>query len=142
MRVKIKKLHQDAIIPQYQTHGSAGFDLHAIEKCVLKAGSIALIKTGLAMEIESGFELQIRPRSGLALKNQITVLNSPGTIDSDYRGEIMVVLYNHSQQDFVVNEGDRVAQGVIARYEKADFELCTQLSDTHRGSGGFGSSGV
>lgn len=142
MKVKIKKLHQDAIVPQYQTQGSAGFDLHAIEKYVLKAGSITLIKTGLAMEIDSGFELQIRPRSGLALKNQITVLNSPGTIDSDYRGEIMVILYNHSQQDFVVNKGDRIAQGVIAKYERADFEVCMQLSDTQRGSGGFGSSGV
>ncbi|RDU74194.1 dUTP diphosphatase [Helicobacter anseris] len=142
MKVKIKKLHKDAIVPQYQTQGSAGFDLHAIEKCVLKAGSIALIKTGLAMEIDSGFELQIRPRSGLALKNQITVLNSPGTIDSDYRGEIMVILCNYSNQDFDIKEGDRIAQGVIAKYERADFEVCAQLSDTQRGSGGFGSSGV
>ena len=142
MRVKIKQLHPDAKIPQYQTLGAAGFDLHALEDYVLKAGERVLVKTGLAFELQIGFELQIRPRSGLALKNGISVLNAPGTIDSDYRGEVGVLLINHSKEDFAIKKGDRIAQGVVARYERVEFEVCEELGESARGAGGFGSSGV
>lgn len=142
MRVKIKQLHPDALIPQYQTLGAAGFDLHALEDYALKAGGRVLVKTGLAFELQIGFELQIRPRSGLALKNGISVLNAPGTIDSDYRGEVGVLLINHSKEDFAIKKGDRIAQGVVARYERVEFEVCEKLGESARGAGGFGSSGV
>lgn len=142
MKIKIKKNHPDAIIPEYQTLGAAGFDIHSIDTCVIKAKDILLVKTGLAFELEEGFELQIRPRSGLALKHKITVLNSPGTIDSDYRGEVMVILYNHSDEDFVIHKSDRIAQGVITKYERVVFEVCEELSNTQRGESGFGSSGI
>lgn len=142
MKIQIKKLHQDAYIPKYQTSGAAGFDIHSIENITITSGESKLIKTGLGMAIEDGYELQIRPRSGLALKNGITVLNTPGTIDSDYRGEIMVLLINHSKQDFVIAKGDRIAQGVISKVYQADFIEVSELDDTQRGSGGFGSSGI
>lgn len=142
MTIKINKLHQEAIIPQYQTQGAAGFDLHAIDSYVIKPRESALIKTGLAIELEEGFELQVRSRSGLALKHNIAVLNAPGTIDSDYRGEVMVILFNHSNSDFIIKKGDRIAQGVVAKYERVDFEVCTELTQTQRGSSGFGSSGI
>lgn len=142
MRVKIKQLHPDAKIPQYQTLGAAGFDLHALEDYKLSAGERVLVKTGLAFELQIGFELQIRPRSGLALKNGISVLNAPGTIDSDYRGEVGVLLINHSKEDFAIKKGDRIAQGVVARYERVEFEVCEELGESARGTGGFGSSGV
>lgn len=141
MKIKIKKLHQDAKIPMYQSDGAAGFDFCSVEKCVIKAGEWLLVKTGLAFEIAQGYELQIRPRSGLALKNGISVLNSPGTIDSDYRGEIGIVLINHSKIDFCIEVGDRIAQGVVASVRQVIFEEVEVLSDTQRGSGGFGSSG-
>lgn len=142
MKIEIKKLHQDAHIPKYQTSGAAGFDIHSIENITIASGESKLIKTGLGMAIEDGYELQIRPRSGLALKNGITVLNTPGTIDSDYRGEIMVLLINHSKQDFIIVKGDRIAQGVISKVYQADFIEVSELDDTQRGSGGFGSSGI
>ncbi len=142
MDIKIKVLHPDAIIPAYQTSGAAGFDLCAIENIIIPAHKSALIKTGLSMELESGYELQIRPRSGLALKHQITVLNSPGTIDWDYRGEIMIILINHSDKDFEVKKGDRIAQGIVAKVEIANFQLVEALNDSKRGEKGFGSSGV
>lgn len=142
MKIKVKKLHPLAIIPQYQTQGSAGFDFCSIQDITIKPQESALIKTGLAFEIENGYELQIRPRSGLALKNKITVLNSPGTIDSDYRGEIGIILINHSKEDFNIQCGDRIAQGIIAQVSFATFEEVTELSSTQRGEGGFGSSGI
>lgn len=142
MKIQIKKLHQDAYIPKYQTSGAAGFDIHSIENVTIPSGESKLIKTGLGMAIENGYELQIRPRSGLALKNGITVLNTPGTIDSDYRGEIMVLLINHSKQDFIITKGDRIAQGVVSKVYQADFVEVSELDDTQRGSGGFGSSGI
>lgn len=142
MKIKIKKIHPQAIVPKYHSNGAAGFDLHACETCVIQAGKIGLIKTGLTMAIEGGFELQIRPRSGLAFKNSISVLNAPGTIDSDYRGEIGVLLINHSQVDFVVYVGDRIAQGIIAQVFQAHFEECNELDSTQRGINGFGSSGI
>lgn len=142
MKVKIKQLHQDSIVPRYQTSCAAGFDFHSIEDVVIKAGERGVVKTGLAVQLQEGYELQVRPRSGLALKNGITVLNTPGTIDSDYRGEIMVILINHSKEDFKISKGDRIAQGVIAQYARAEFEICENLDATQRGEKGFGSSGI
>jgi dUTP pyrophosphatase len=142
MILKIKKLNQNAIIPKYQTSESAGFDLHSMIDITLKPMQRALIPTGLAFEIENGYEVQIRPRSGLAYKHGITVLNSPGTIDSDYRGEIKVLLINLSNEDFKINTGDRIAQAVVAPVTKAEIIQTDSLSQTTRGEGGFGSTGV
>jgi len=141
MILKIKKLNEEAVIPAYQSELAAGFDLHSIEDYILKPGERKLIKTGLAFEIESGYEMQIRPRSGLAFKHGITVLNSPGTIDADYRGEIMVLLINLGDEDFEIKKGDRIAQAVIAPVVQATFIEADKLSETKRGSGGFGSTG-
>lgn len=131
-------------LPTYATPQSAGMDLRANieEPIVLKPFERRLIQTGLYIALPVGFEAQIRPRSGLALKHGITVLNSPGTIDADYRGELMVLLINLSQEEFVINPGERVAQMVIARHEQVDFELVEQLDDTERGAGGYGHTGV
>jgi dUTP pyrophosphatase len=141
--LQIKKLHPQVQLPQYQTAGSAGLDLQAniSEPMVLKAGEIILVPTGLAIALQEGYEAQVRPRSGLALKNGITVLNSPGTIDSDYRGEISVILINHSKQDFTITCGLRIAQLVIAQYAVAKIIEVEELSATNRGEGGFGSTG-
>ena len=141
MKLKIKKLTQEAVIPAYQTELAAGFDLHSIEDYVLKRGERKLIKTGLAFEIEPGYEVQIRPRSGLAFKHGITVLNTPGTIDADYRGEIMVLLINLGEEDFEIKKGERIAQAVIAPVIQAEFVEVEELSETKRGRGGFGSTG-
>ena len=140
--IQVKKLHPDAIIPEYQSEGAAGFDLHSIEDIVIAKNSFALVQSGLAFALEAGYELQIRPRSGLAVKYGITVLNSPGTIDSDYRGEIGIILANHSVNDFVVKKHDRIAQGVLQLVHQATFELTQTLSQTQRGEGGLGSTGV
>lgn len=133
-----------AFLPQYKTEGAAGADLCAYleEPLVIKAGESVIVPTGLFFEIPSGYEVQIRPRSGLAAKNQITVLNTPGTIDSDYRGEIKVILINLGKQDFVINNSDRIAQMVIAPVVQADFSIINELSSTKRGENGFGSTGV
>jgi dUTP pyrophosphatase len=141
MNVQIKKLVDNAIIPAYQTPHSAGFDLHSIEDYTIQSGERALIKTGLSLALPEGFELQIRPRSGIAYKHGITVLNTPGTVDSDYRGEVMVLLINHSNDEFVIQEGERIAQGVINEIIQASFDVVDQLSETSRGAGGFGSTG-
>ena len=127
-------------LPKYETINSAGMDLRANieEPIVLKPIERRLIPTGLYMALPQGFEAQIRPRSGLALKKGITVLNSPGTIDSDYRGELMVLLINLSTEDFIVNNGERIAQMVIARHEVAEFQVVEELDDTERGAGGWG----
>ena len=142
MRIEIinKSKHQ---LPAYETLQSAGVDLRAnIDSPItLKPLERALIKTGLFIALQDGYEAQIRPRSGLAYKNGITVLNSPGTIDADYRGEIGVILVNLSNTDFVINDGERVAQMVIAKYEQANFEQVDVLNETKRGAGGFGSTG-
>jgi dUTP pyrophosphatase len=142
MVLKIKRLKKDAIIPAYQSEEAAGFDLHSVEDAVIKRGERKLIKTGLAFEIEKGYEVQIRPRSGLAFKYGISVLNSPGTIDSDYRGEIKVLLINLGEEDFEIKKGDRIAQAVIAPVIQAKIIEVDELSDTKRGAGGFGSTGV
>lgn len=143
--IKVKKLPHstDLSLPSYQTAGSAGFDLMSAENdsVVIKSSEISLIKTGIALELQEGFEAQIRPRSGLALKHGITVLNSPGTIDSDYRGEICVILINHSKNDFIVTRGMRIAQMVIAKYQKAELLEIEELNESARGVSGFGSTG-
>ena len=131
-------------LPKYQTELSAGMDLYANidEPITLKPLERTLVKTGLFISLPKGYEAQIRPRSGLAFKNGITVLNTPGTIDADYRGEIGVILVNLSSQDFTINDGDRIAQMVIAKHETATWEEVENLDETNRGEGGFGSSGV
>jgi len=136
-----KSKHQT---PAYETPASAGMDLRANMDAaiVLKPLERAIIKTGLFIALPVGFEAQVRPRSGLAAKNGITVLNSPGTIDADYRGEIGVILANISNDEFTINDGDRIAQLVIAKHERAEWELVASLDETERGAGGFGSTGV
>jgi dUTP pyrophosphatase len=131
-------------LPKYQTELSAGMDLYANidEPITLKPLERTLVKTGLFISLPKGYEAQVRPRSGLAFKNGITVLNTPGTIDADYRGEIGVILVNLSADDFTINDGDRIAQLVIAKYETAIWEEVENLDETERGEGGFGSSGV
>lgn len=131
-------------LPKYETELSAGMDLRAFlpdGPITLKPLERTLVKTGLFMELPAGYEAQVRPRSGLALKKGITVLNSPGTIDADYRGEICVILINLSQDDFVISDGERIAQMVIARHEQANIIEVTELTDTERGTGGFGHTG-
>lgn len=137
----VKRLTTTAIIPQYQTAGAAGMDLHADEDVLILAGRSKLVTCGIAIEIPAGYEGQVRPRSGLAYKYGITVLNSPGTIDSDYRGPVGVILHNTSAQDFHVARGDRIAQLVIAMVDRATPVEVSELSDTDRGAGGFGSTG-
>lgn len=131
-------------LPEYATAQSAGLDLRANieEAIVLNPMERKLVGTGLFMALPPGYEAQVRPRSGLALKHGITVLNSPGTIDADYRGELKVLLVNLSNEPFVVNEGERIAQLVIAKHEKAEFKLAEELDDTERGAGGYGHTGV
>ena len=138
----INKGHQP--LPRYATLQSAGMDLRANldEPIVLRPLERCLVPTGLYIALPEGYEAQVRPRSGLALKRGITVLNAPGTVDADYRGEVGVLLINLSQEDFVVNDGERVAQMVIARHEQADFEVVTELGETERGAGGYGHTGV
>ena len=143
--IKIKCIKEDgATIPLYKTAGAAGADLCAkiSQPLTIKAGKFAMVPTGLYFEIPEGYEVQVRPRSGLAAKNGVTVLNTPGTIDSDYRGEIKVILVNLSDTDFVINNGDRIAQMVVAPVTQAEFIVSDKLSETERGTGGFGSTGV
>ncbi len=143
--LKIKKLEnlRELPLPKYETLGSAGMDLMAAieEPVLIKSGEIKLIKTGISLALEKGFEAQVRPRSGLALKNGITVLNSPGTIDSDYRGEVCVILINHSKTDFTVTRGMRIAQMVISQHAQAIIEEVEDHDETARGANGFGSTG-
>lgn len=139
--VKVKAL-DNLLIPEYATVGAAGADLKSAEDGVIKPGEIKLVKTGLFLEIPDGYEGQVRARSGLALKFGVTVLNSPGTIDSDYRGEMGVILINHGNKDFVYKKGDRIAQLIFSKVTKAKFENVEQINTTTRGSGGFGHTGV
>lgn len=143
MQVNIKKLHEDAIIPKQAHEGDVGFDLATIDEGVLQPNERMLLRTGLAMKPPKGYELQIRPRSGLAYKHGITVLNSPATIEPTYRGDVGIILFNTGKEPFTIKKGDRIAQGVFKRYEeKVDFEVVEALDETQRGTGGFGSSGV
>jgi dUTP pyrophosphatase len=156
MKILIKKLHEDAVVPRYQTNGSSGFDLHALEDTEIAAGETKLIKTGLAFDVRPGYELQIRPRSGLSLKTPLRVANAPGTVDADFRGEVCVIMTNTGFEKYPsekpvmgvnitsfskIKKGDRIAQGVVCPVMQADIEVVDYLSDTTRGSGGFGSTG-
>lgn len=143
MKLKIVN-SSDNPLPEYETTGSAGVDLRAQlqEPVMLKPLQRALIPTGLYIELPDGYEAQVRPRSGLALKKGVTVLNSPGTIDSDYRGEIKVIMINLSNETTVINTGERIAQLIVAKYEKVQFKEVDELNETERGEGGFGHTGV
>ena len=139
--ILFKKLDPSAVIPQYHSAQAAGFDLHSLCDYTIGRGERVLVKTGLAVSFAEGYELQVRPRSSLALKHGVTVLNSPGTVDSDYRGELMIILINLGDQPFVIKRGERVAQAVFAKVERAVLTEADQLDETARASGGFGSSG-
>ncbi|MCS7230100.1 MAG: dUTP diphosphatase [Candidatus Kryptonium sp.] len=146
VKIKITRLRQnhDLPLPKYATEGSAGMDLYADvdSEVVLKPGEIALIPTGIAIELPFGYEAQIRPRSGLAINHGITLLNTPGTIDSDYRGEIKIILVNLGKKEFTIKRGDRIAQMVISKYAKVEWEEVRELNSTKRGAGGFGHTGI
>ena len=159
MKLEIKKLHEDAVIPAYQSAGAAGFDVHACfdddaellehpydgskqyKGIRIGKGHRALIKTGLSVAVPEGYELQVRPRSGLAIKDGISIVNSPGTVDSDYRNEVGVILINHGELTFTVFQGDRIAQCVINKVEQVEFLEVDELNETDR-KGGFGSTGI
>ena len=142
--ILIKRLSNDVLLPKYETDGSSGLDLAANikENIEIKPGKSEIIPTGLAVAIPKQFEIQIRPRSGLAAKNQISVLNTPGTIDADYRGELKVILINLSNKSFIVEKGLRIAQMVLCPVMRATLKEVEALDDTERGSGGFGSTGA
>jgi dUTP pyrophosphatase len=142
LKVKIQRLDNSLPLPSYKTPFSAGMDLYSRIDVVLKRGEITLVPTGIAISLPEGYEAQIRPRSGLALKHGLTLLNTPGTIDADYRGEIALIMINVGKEDFVVEKGMRLAQMVITRYEKVEFEEVDALPDSQRGTGGFGSTGI
>ena len=143
VRVLIKKLNSSVQLPSYKTNGASGMDLMAsIEKPIkLEPGKSCLVPTGLSIAFPEKYEIQIRPRSGLAAKNNISVLNTPGTIDSDYRGEIKIILFNHSNENFIINNNDRVAQMVLIPIMKMELEETNELPKSIRGEGGFGSTG-
>ena len=143
VKVLVKKLNPKVQLPKYKTKGSSGMDLMAFVENPIKIlpKTSALIPTGISVAIPDDLEIQIRPRSGLAAKSNISVLNTPGTIDSDYRGEIKIILFNHGNQEFIVKKNDRVAQMILVPVLKVDFEEVDNLPDTLRGSGGFGSTG-
>jgi dUTP pyrophosphatase len=147
IKIKFKRLSEnfnDIPLPSYSTEGSSGMDLRAAveEKVIIKPFETVLLPTNLAVEIPEGYEGQVRPRSGLAAKNFVTILNTPGTIDSDYRGEIKVILTNFGKEDFVVNRGDRIAQLVIVKVERAEIIEAAELNSTRRNEGGFGHTGI
>lgn len=145
IKINIKVVAKEgAKLPLYKTSGAAGADICALleKPLVIESGKSAMVPTGLFFEIPEGYEVQIRPRSGLAAKNGVTVLNTPGTIDSDYRGEINVILINLGDKPFTVNSGDRIAQMLVAPVIQADFSIVSSLEETERGAGGFGSTGV
>ena len=143
-KILIKRLSKDILLPKYETEGSSGMDLAAnIKKTIeIKPGKFAIIPTGLALSIPNNYEIQIRPRSGLAARNQISVLNTPGTIDADYRGELKVILINLGEKKFKIENGLRIAQMVLCPVIKATLEEVNELEETERGSGGFGSTGI
>jgi len=143
IKVLVKKLNPKAELPKYKTEGSSGMDLMALieNSITIKSQNSALIPTGLSIAIPEDMEVQIRPRSGLAAKSNISVLNTPGTIDSDYRGEIKIILFNHGKEEFTVNNNDRIAQMILMPVLKAEFKEVEELPKTVRGSGGFGSTG-
>jgi len=143
-KIQIKKLSDSVLIPKYETTGSSGMDIaaHIPNNIIIDPGEKALISTGLSIAIPKGYEVQIRPRSGLAAKKNITVLNTPGTIDADYRGEIKVILINLGKEKFIIKNGERIAQMVVCPVVQAYLEEVNELTNTDRGSGGFGSTGT
>ena len=142
MEVKVKKIHENAKIPAYAHEGDSGMDLYSVEETVLQPSETKLVKTGLQIAVPKGFEAQVRPKSGLAAKFGITVLNTPGTVDSGYRGEVMVILVNHGKEEYKVEKGKKIAQMVIAKVEEAKIEVVEDLDNTTRKDGGFGSTGL
>ena len=140
--IKINKIKENAILPHYAHEGDAGVDLYSAENYVLRPGQITLVSTGIKLAIPKGYEAQIRPKSGLALNHGISVCNSPGTIDSGYRGEIGVIAINHSKEEFKIEKGTKIAQMVFNKIEKAEFEEVKDLDTTKRGQNGFGSTGL
>lgn len=142
MTVRIQRVHEKAILPAYAhgPHEDAGMDLHAVEEVTLEPGLPRLVPTGLTVEVPPGYEAQVRPRSGLALKHAITMPNAPGTIDPGYRGEVRVILLNLGREPYTIHAGDRIAQMIVARYEAVEW-VETALGESRRGEGGFGSSG-
>jgi len=141
MRVNIMRVDKELPLPSYAHDGDAGVDLYSSEDYVLKPGETKLISSGIKIEVPKEYEAQIRPRSGLALKNSVTVLNTPGTIDHQYRGIVGIILINHGKNDFQIKKGERIAQMVFNKIESVDFQELEELSDTKRGDGGFGSTG-
>ena len=142
MTLGFKKIHPDAVLPSYAHEGDAGMDVRSVEDAEIAPGSRALVHTGLVMILPRGYEAQVRPRSGLALKHGVTVLNTPGTIDEGYRGEVGVILANFGDAPFVVKKGDRIAQIVVAPVTRAEIVETDEVDGTERGGGGFGSTGV
>jgi dUTP pyrophosphatase len=142
LKVKIQKICEDAVLPKYAHETDAGMDLYSVKRYVLKPRHRLLARTGLKMEIPRGYEMQIRPKSGLALKEGITVLNTPGTVDSDYRGEVGVILINHSSKTCRIEKNQKIAQAVFNKIEKAKLTEVKRVNETERGEGGFGSTGL
>lgn len=142
LKIKIRKIKENAILPHYAHEGDAGVDLYSTEDYVLKPSQRILVSTGLSMAIPKGYEAQVRPKSGLALKYGITTCNSPGTIDSGYRGEIRVIVINHGSEEFKIEKRTKIAQMVFNKVEGAEFEEVEELDNTKRGQGGFGSTGL
>lgn len=138
--VQIKKLNKKAIIPQYQSEGAAGFDFHSISDVKIPPKATVLVKTGLAMAIPSGYEIQVRPRSGMSLKTKIRISNAPGTVDCDFRGEVGIIVDNIGDETITIQVGDRIAQGVLNEVPQAQFIEVKELDETKRGEGGFGST--
>ena len=142
MEVKVKKVNSLATVPKYATKGSAGFDLASVAKLSIKPGETRVVPTGLSVAVPEGFEMQIRPRSGMSLNTKLRVANSPGTIDADYRGEVGIILHNTGSDSVDINVGDRIAQGVVCPVEQVTFKVVEDLDATERASGGFGSTGA
>jgi len=141
IKVDIKKTKDNAIIPKYAHHGDAGVDLYSTEDYTLKPGERVLVSTGIKIAIPKGYEAQVRPKSGLALKHGISIVNTPGTIDCEYRGEIGIITINLGQEDFKIEKGKKIAQMILNKVEEAEFEEVDELDNTKRGDGGFGSTG-
>lgn len=142
MKIKIKKLNSDAILPSYAHKGDAGMDVYSCEDCMIYPRDRKAVSTGLSFEIPQGSEIQVRPKSGLVLNHGLTLLNAPGTLDSGYRGELKIILFNTSKEVYEVKKGQKIAQIILARYEEAEIEEAEELSITERGEGGFGSTGL
>lgn len=144
MLIDIQKIHPAAIIPEYATPGDSGADLYAIERTVIEPGDVAGVRTGIKLRVPEGYEAQVRPKSGLALKHKLTVMNTPGTIDSGFRGEILVILINHGRTAYTIEAGTKIAQLVLCAVERAEFVEVAEISaqETERGAGGFGSTGT